>query len=98
MSLLNTMSDYMRKQYADAWIDKAETWEEVDARTPPYTIDRVRGEYKNGDGKWVPFPDLVVPAKCQYCATPYEDDSGSCTKCGAPKEEVAKRVAVTWRI
>ena len=23
---------------------------------------------------------------CLWCTTPYEDESGSCTKCGAPKD------------
>ncbi len=39
--------------------------------------------------------------KCLWCTTPYEDESGSCTKCGAPKEAVGVQPRfsnVTWRI
>ena len=31
---------------------------------------------------------MQTKGKCLWCTTPYEDESGSCTKCGAPKEEV----------
>lgn len=28
-----------------------------------------------------------VTHKCPWCTAPYEDDSASCTKCGAPKHK-----------
>ena len=38
--------------------------------------------------------------KCLWCTTPYEDESGSCTKCGAPKdieEVVALKSSTSYR-
>ena len=30
--------------------------------------------------------DKIQKPQCLYCTTPYEDESGSCAKCGAPRE------------
>ena len=33
-----------------------------------------------------PYMDEAQKGKCLWCTVPYEDDSGTCTKCGAPKD------------
>ena len=70
------------------WLNKSETWEEVDARIPPYTVDRILGEYKNGFGEWVKFPDTetTMSNSCSWCRVRFTEEAPFCPQCGAPSE------------
>ena len=48
----------------------------------PYMDWATRSEYQWRERA----KEMQTKDMCLWCTTPYEDDSGSCTKCGAPKD------------
>ncbi len=91
----------IRKQYVDEYMKRAVPLLGANIISPeqarrelgiddPYMEWATRSEYQ--------WRDREQKGKCLWCTTPYEDDSGSCTKCGAPKEQKKSRFDnVVWR-
>ncbi len=82
----------IRQQYVDEYVKAASKFA---GATDPHMDWATRSEHQ-----WKERAKSMR-GKCLWCTTPYEDESGSCTKCGAPKEvvDVQPRFSnVTWRI
>ena len=78
------LTDNIRQRMVDVIAKNAHAWDQL---AVPLSVKH------DWAGLGIIDDPYIDEGKCLWCTTPYEDDSGSCTKCGAPKD-VEEIVAV----